>query len=470
MNFSYKNVRMGVLLLSLATTSYVAFAQSIKVDNTKYDSTIQTFLSESTQSNDKTKISEFIVATVGKDVITNQELRKRYLLVEKQIQAQSLSSQEKRALLKQVFDELVLEKLQILAVQDTGYYADTKAVDAAVATVAQQNKLSPAELLVAVQKDGIAINDFRQRLLIQIYQQKAKERFIEPKARVTDFDIETRLAQYQSLLGSKSLALARKQEINIAQLLIAVPETASPEQQKEALEIAQQIQKKAQAGANFANLQKEYQLKSSEADAKGMGYRDPDQYPSLFTDAVQNLKIGGVSELVQSGAGWHVLQLLDKRSQVSNLIWVPETRARHILLRSSEGSNQQALIQQLNKVRQQIQMNKQSFETVASSLSQDASAANGGDLGWAGPGQFVPEFESVMNQLTIGEISPPVVSRFGVHLIQVVDRRANQVEKLPVRERIRAVLREENIDKVQKEWFKEIKDRAYIELKEPPHF
>lgn len=456
----------------LSSSLTVASAQSIRVDIKNYDATVESFLADisSVNNQNKNSISEFIVAHVANDIITNQELKKRFDQAQKQLKIKSLSAKEKQELVKQVFDELVLEKLQIHAAQETGYRVDAKAIDGAVAIIAQQNNLSPAELLIQVQKDGLSITDFRQRLQTQLYQQKAKERLVDSKARVSDFDIETRISQYQALLGTNVTSVKNKQEINIAQLLVPVSENASSEQQKEALVLAEKILKQAQRGTNFNDIRKDFQLKSSETDAKGMGYRDPDKYPTLFADAVQKLKVGEVTPLVQSGAGWHVLKLVDKRSQINNLIWLPETRVRHILLRSAEGVSNQAQINQLNTLRQQIQNGNKSFESAASSLSQDSSAANGGDLGWAGPAQFVPEFEKVMNQLTIGEISPPIVSRFGVHLVQVLDRKASMVEKPPVRERIRGLLREEKVEQFQKEWLTEIKDRAFIELKEPPRF
>lgn len=450
----------------------VASAQSIRVDIKKYDETVQAFLVDPSSSNSQANsaISDFIVAHVANDIITNKELKKRFDQIQRQLKITSLSEKDKQELAKQAFDDLVLEKLQIHAVQETGYTVDIKSIDGAVALIAQQNQISPAELLQQVQKDGLSIADFRERLKTQLYLQKAKERFVDSRARVSDFDIEARLGQYQALISPTAIAADRKQEINIAQLLIPVAENASSEQQKQALALAEKVLKQAQNGNNFVAIRNEFQLPSTESDAKGMGYRDPDKYPTLFVDAVQNLKTGQVTQLVQSGAGWHILKLLDKRSQLSNLIWVPETRARHILLRSVEGVSKQGQIAQLTALRQQIQNGNKTFESVASSVSQDGSAANGGDLGWAGPAQFVPEFEKVMNQLTIGEVSPPIVSRFGVHLIQVLDRKASTVEKPPVRERIRALLREEKVEQLQKDWLKEIKERAFIELKEMPRF
>lgn len=472
LSLKYKKLVVVAGLICANASLMLASAQSIRVDIKKYDETIQTFLTDPSSANTSINnaSSEFIVAHVANDIITNQELKKRFEQIQKQLKITTLSVSDKQELIKQAFDDLVLEKLQIHAAQETGYTVDTKSIDAAVALIAQQNNISPAELLKQVQKDGLSINDFRQRLRTQLYLQKAKERFVDSKARVTDFDIETRLGQYQGLISPTSIGVDRKLELNIAQLLIPVPENASPEQQKEALVLAEKVLKQAQNGNSFVAIRNEFQLKSTEADAKGMGYRDPDKYPTLFVDAVQNLKTGQVTQLVQSGAGWHVLKLVDKRSQLSNLVWVPETRARHILLRSVEGVSKQGQIAQLTALRQQIQNGNKTFESVASSVSEDGSAANGGDLGWAGPAQFVPEFEKVMNQLTIGEISPPIVSRFGVHLIQVLDRKANMVEKSPVRDRIRALLREEKVEQLQKDWLKEIKERAFIELKEMPRF
>jgi peptidyl-prolyl cis-trans isomerase SurA len=197
-----------------------------------------------------------------------------------------------------------------------------------------------------------------------------------------------------------------------------------------------------------------------------MGLRPADRYPDLFIDATRNLKSGEVADPVRSGAGFHVLKVLERR-QINTLV-VTQTRARHILLRPSAQLSQAQAVAKLADVRRAVVSGKADFAEQARQMSQDGSAQQGGDLGWANPGMFVPEFEEVMNRLRPGQVAEPLVSRFGVHLIEVTDRRNAPMTDQEQRNLARNVLREKKIEEAYGAWVQDIRSRAYVEMREPP--
>jgi peptidyl-prolyl cis-trans isomerase SurA len=256
-------------------------------------------------------------------------------------------------------------------------------------------------------------------------------------------------------------------DVNIAHILLALPESATPAQVAAAQAKAQQIIERVRAGEDFSKLARELSQAPDAAEGGVFGLRPVDRYPQLFVDAVQNLQPGAMTT-VRSGAGLHVLRLIEKRSAGGPATSVSQTRARHILLRPTATLSEAAAIAKLAELRQKIVSGQISFEAAAKEFSQDSSAAQGGDLGWAVPGQFVPEFEGAMEKLQPGDISPPLVSRFGVHLIQVQERRTTALSAREQREAVRALLREKKYDEAYLSWSRELRARAYVDMREPP--
>ena len=231
---------------------------------------------------------------------------------------------------------------------------------------------------------------------------------------------------------------------------------------------ARELARRARAGEDFAQLAKTYS-QAFDKGAKGgeMGLRPADRYPEIFVEAVNKLALQGISEPVRSGAGFHILKLLERR-QAAPSMTVVQTRARHILLRPTAQLSRDQAVARLQEVRQQILSGKTSFARAAQEMSQDGSAAQGGDLGWAVPGQFVPEFEQVMNRLQPGQVSDPLVSRFGVHILEVTDRRKVAVPEKEQRDMARAALREKRLDESYERWVEDVRGRAYVEMREAP--
>jgi len=255
-------------------------------------------------------------------------------------------------------------------------------------------------------------------------------------------------------------------DLNLAMILVAVPEDATETQVRAAQARADDIAQRARRGEDFAQLAKAYsQAMDKGANGGVMGLRSSDQYPELFVDAVRKLKPQQVSAPLRSGAGFHILKLLEWRQSAMT---VTQTRTRHILLRPTAQLSREQAVARLQEVRRQIQAGQTSFARAAQDISQDGSASQGGDLGWTGPGQFVPEFEQVMNRLQPGQISDPLVSRFGVHILEVLERRQVNVPEKEQRDIARAALKEKRIDEAFERWVEDVRGNAYVEMRDPP--
>jgi peptidyl-prolyl cis-trans isomerase SurA len=305
---------------------------------------------------------------------------------------------------------------------------------------------------------GVAPSQFREDLRSQLLLQRLRERELQQRVRVTEADIDQFLREQQ--------ADTRPAELTLAQVLVAVPENATPEQLQQLQAKAAEVLRRARAGEDFAQLARQLS-DAPEARAGGvLGQRTADRWPELFVDAVRGLPAGGIANVVRSGAGFHVLKLVERRDAGAAV--VTQSRARHILLRPGPRLTEQQARERLADYRRRVVTGQAEFAALAREFSQDGSASAGGDLGWAAPGQFVPEFEEVLNQMRPGDISAPVVSRFGVHLIQLLERRQATLSVREQREVARNVLREKKLDEAYAQWAQEVRGRAWVEFREPP--
>lgn len=405
---------------------------------------------------------DYIVAVVNSDPITNSEVRTATQRVLKELTQQRAAVPPLDELRRRVLERLINERAQLQLAAESGVRVDESAVDQAEQAVARQNQIDVAELRKRVAKDGIDAKQFRSQLRDQITLARLHEREVEARLKISEGDIDAAIAEQRA--GNTD---PQAQEINLAHLLVAVPEKASAEQAAELQQKAEKILARLRAGEDFAALVQE----ASSADRTNggqLGLRRADRYPPSFVAATQNLAVGGISDIVRSGAGFHILKLVEKRAPSSLNRAVVQSHARHILLRLSPQLTQAAAIAQLADFKKRIEAGSTTFQALAREHSQDGSAPQGGDLGWTGPGAFVPEFEEPMNRLADGQISQPVVSRFGVHLIQLIERRRVEMSEREVRESIRAQLRESRYEGAFTSWAQDVRGKAFVEYREPP--
>lgn len=407
--------------------------------------------------------ADYIVAVVNSEPITNNEVRSRMVRFEQQLTQQGTPLPPRPELARQVLERLISEKAQLQLARETGVKADDAMVDQAEQNVARNNQMGVDELRRRLRADGVDPAQFREELRGQILLSRLRDRELESRVRVTELDIDQYLREQQ---GTGDLA---SMELNLAHILVALPENATEAQVKAAQAKAQQLQARAKAGEDFAKLARENSAaQGAAANAGVIGLRTADRYPPLFVEATRDLRPGGVSEVVRSSAGFHIVKVLEKRQGGTPGIHVTQSHARHILLRPSGELTEAQARARLAEFKKRIEAGQADFADLAKRFSQDASARNGGDLGWANPGLFVPEFEDVINSLAPGQIADPVVSRFGVHLIQLLDRRQATLSQREQREIARNLIREKKLDEAYAQWAQEVRGRAYVEFREPP--
>jgi peptidyl-prolyl cis-trans isomerase SurA len=403
--------------------------------------------------------SDFIVAVVDSVPITNHDVRSRAPQLRDQLKQQGKAIPEGDALLKAALERLIVEKALLQFAKETGVTIEDEAITQAEQRMAAQNQISVDALHQKVKAEGSSIERLRQNLRDQLTLQRLTERNVPGRIKVSDTEID------QAIRDRQSASVDINPDIELGHILISVPEKATESELSALQSKAQSVLAAVKRGDDFARVAKEFS-DGSERDKGGlMGLRAASRYPTLFVEATKSLNVGDAT-LVRSGAGFHVLKLFTKRA--SSVMTVTQTHARHILLRPGGQLSQTTARAQLADYKRQIEAGKADFEKLARAHSQDGSAQEGGDLGWASPGMFVPEFEEVMNQLQLGQIADPNISRFGVHLIQVLERREAPISERELRELARNNLRDKKFEETYQLWAQEVRGRAYVEYRDAP--
>lgn len=404
---------------------------------------------------------DFIVAVVNQELVTNSEVQARMARIKAEAARARQPLPPDAELREQIVEMLIDERVQLTYARENGPKVDEAELDRAVANVAQQNQITLEQLRERLRREGIDYARFRSNVRDQIQTERVREREVQQRIRVSDADVDNYLAQRRAAAGQAA-------QYDIAQILVSVPEGASPEVIEERRQRAEAAMARVTAGEDFAAVARELSEDANRAAGGRIGMRPAERLPDVFVERVKGLRTGEVApQLLRTGAGFHILKLFDKRE--ADAFTIQQTRARHILLRVSQQLPQDAAMRRLAEFKRQIESGERGFEQLARENSEDGSAAQGGDLGWANPGTFVPEFEEAMNALPINGISDPVVSRFGVHLIQVVERRAATLDARQQREQARNVLRELKFEEAYAEWLRELRARAYVEMREAPN-
>jgi peptidyl-prolyl cis-trans isomerase SurA len=403
--------------------------------------------------------ADYIVAVVNSESVTDNEVKFRAAKLQQENQEKGGTQPTPAELRKQSLDALVEERVLVTYARDNGVKVDDGEVDRAIANIASSNKMTADQLRDRLRQQGVDYATFRNGIRDQITIERIREREVVAHIRVTDAEINDYISKMR---GGRSAA----PQINLAQILISVPDKATPAVEAERKARAEQALARVHNGEPFEQVVREMSDDSNKAKGGEMGSRAVDKYPDLFASAVADVKVGGVTGLLHSGAGFHILKVIS-RGEESGLT-VTQTRVRHIVLRPSAALSIDAAERRILDLRQQIASGAKTFEELARQYSEDGSAQAGGDLGWASPGSFVPEFEEAMDKLPIAGLSGPVRSRFGVHLIQVLDRRDTTVEPKQLREQATNALKEHKFDPAYAEWVADLRAKAFIEYRDAP--
>jgi peptidyl-prolyl cis-trans isomerase SurA len=404
--------------------------------------------------------ADYIVAVVNQELVTNAELQSRLAGIRQEAARSNTTLPPDAELRRQVLDVLIDERVQVTNARENGPKIDEAEVNRAVENVALQNQMTMAQLRTRLQQQGTPYTTFRNNVRDQLLMERVREREVNARIRISQEDVDALIEQRRATAG-------KAVQLNIAQILVTVPEGASAEVVAERKARAEAALARVKAGEPFDVVAREISEDGNKAQGGVIGLKPTDRLPDVFVDVVRSLQPGEVAPtLLRSGAGFHVLKLLERQEGAA--FTIQQTHARHILLRVSAQLTTDAASRRLAGFRRDILDGRKSFEQLARENSEDGSAQAGGDLGWASPGTYVPEFEEAMDALPINGISEPVVSRFGVHLIQVLERRQISLDLKQQREQARNVLREQKFEAAYLDWVKDLRGRAYIEMREPP--
>jgi len=397
--------------------------------------------------------ADHIVAVVGNEVITYYELRTRLESALKQLQKQGTPLPPQDVLERQMLERLIMDRIQLQYAAENGMRVDDAQLEQAIGRIAAGNKLTVQQFRQALDKDGIDYAKFREEIRNELTTVRLREREVDSKLVISDGEIDNYLANQAANGGGE--------EYQLAHILLRAPESASPEQLQKLRLRGEQALKRARAGENFAELTAAFSDAPDALQGGNLGWRPLDRLPQLYAETAARLEPDTVSDLLRSSAGFHIVKLLAKRGG-SATASVQQTRARHILIRVNEVMSEAEARRKLENVRERI-ANGVDFAEQARLYSQDGSAAKGGELGWLNPGDTVPEFERAMTALKPGELSPVVQSPFGMHLIEVLERRERDVSAERQRAVARQAIRDRKLDEAYQDWLRQMRDRAYVE-------
>ena len=397
-----------------------------------------------------------VVAVVNDDALTQYDLDDQKRAVLRQMKAQRMTPPPNDVLEKQILDRMITERALLQYAKESGLRVDDVQVERTIARVAQDNKLSPDEFRRAVESEGLTYTKYREEMRNEIMIQRLRDREVDSKIAVSDAEVDNFLATVAVQAGGDV-------EYRLAHILVAVPEQASPEQIEGKRRRAEEALAQITTGTDFAQVAAGFSDAPDALKGGDLGWRAPARLPTVFADPVRKLKENEVSGVLRSAAGFHIVKLMEKRSRNQPMV-VEQAHVRHILIKVNEITSEAEGKAKIERIKERLDSGGK-FEDLAKLNSEDASSSKGGDLGWLSPGDTVADFEQAMNKLKLDEISMPVRSPFGWHLIQVLERRTQDVTATRQREQARQAMRQRKSEEAFQDWVRQMRDRAYVEIK-----
>ena len=408
-----------------------------------------------------TRALDRIVAVVNDEVVTANELRARARMAEAQLRRQKIQPPSAEVLERQVLERMIVDRAQLQLARETGVRVDDATVNAALARIAESNQMTLPTLRQRLEADGVSFAQFRDDIRQDIILNRLREREVDSRIQISDSELENFIAE-------QSGVAADSEEINLAQILLRVPENSPTDRIEATRARANELIAQLKSGVDFARVAASFSNAPEALQGGELGWRNADRLPTLFIDAVKGLKTGEVSPVIRSPNGFHILKVLGRRSGIDSKLAggpIQQTRARHILLRVSDLAPEPEVKRRLEEMKTRIDAGQIEFGTLARLHSVDPSGSRGGDLGWLYPGDTVPEFEKSMNALKINEVSAPVQSPFGWHLIQVLERRTEHASTERARLQARQALRDRKADEAYQDWMRQLRDKTYVEYR-----
>lgn len=411
-------------------------------------------------------VVDSIAAIVNSDVITKGELNERVTLVEAQLKQQNIALPPRTEFQKQVLEHMIVERAQLQLAKDMGLRVDDTQLDRTIALMAEQNHMSLAQFKRQTEQNGTPFEKFREKVREEITMSRLRDREVVNKIQINDAEVD-------NLLGADS-QLQMPEQLRLGHILIRIPENASPEQIAEKRARAEKVLEVLKSGGDFQQTAASYSDADEGLSGGDIGWRSTDRLPKSFVDALAGVKHGNVTGIIKSPNGFHILKVLDRRkmtngaesvASASDKNTVQQIHARHILIKVNQLVSADEAKRKLIDLKQRIVNKSATFEELAKTYSNDGSASRGGDLGWIYPGDTVPEFEKAMVALKPGEISEPIETQFGFHLIQVLDKKTDDVSAERKRSAAKQALRERKVAEATEEWLRQLRDKAYVEYR-----
>lgn len=402
-------------------------------------------------------LADRIAAVVNKEVITVKELGQRTEQIAIQLRRQGAPLPPEEVLQRQVLERMITDLVQVQFAKETGVSISADDLDRTLTRIAQQNKLSLPDFRRAVEREGIEWEKFRDDIRAEMLISRLREREVDSKIQVSDAEVDAFVEQGQANPDAPP-------EYDLSHILVRLPEQAGPEQIEAHRRRASEALAQLRSGVDFRQVAVSFSDAPDALKGGGMGWRSADRLPELFVQALAPMKPGEVTEILRSPAGFHILRMNDRRGGTAGPGAVAQTHARHILVRTNELVSESDALRKLNILRERIRQGAD-FGELARLNSDDASAARGGDLGWLVGGDTVPDFERAMNALRVSEVSEPVRSPFGFHLIQVLERRTADLPAERKRQQARRVLGERRAGEAYEEWVRQLRDVAFVEYR-----
>lgn len=397
-----------------------------------------------------------VLVVVNDEAITQWDVNEQRRVVLSQMKASKVAPPPADVLDKQVLDRLIVERAVLQFAKETGIRVDDTTVERTILRVAEENKLSPDEFRKVLEREGIPYANYREDIRRQVLIQRVRDREVDSKLTVSDAEVDNYLATIASQAGGED-------EYLLSHIYVTVPEQASPDVVEANRRRAEQALAELKAGKDFGQVAASYSSAPDAPSGGNLGWRTRARLPSVFADVVRGMKPGDVSGVLRSAGGFHVVKLVDERNRNQPTV-VDQTHARHILIKVNEQTSEADARTKIDRLRERLVAGA-SFEDLARANSEDASGAKGGDLGWISPGDTVPDFEHALDKLAVNEISEPVRTPFGWHLIQVLERRKQDVTQERRREEARKAIRQRKSDEQFDEFVRQLRDRTYVEFK-----
>ncbi len=398
-----------------------------------------------------------VVAVVNSEVVTKLDLDEQVRVAIQQLKRQGTPLPPQETLERQLLERLITNRILVQTAKETGLRVDDTQLQRAIERISEENRLTSEQLRLAMEKDGINFGRFREEIRNEILISRLKEREVDGRIVITEAEIDTYLRN-QAVQGDK------EDEYSLAHILILVPESASPEQIQSKREISERALAQIRNGTDFRQVSATVSDAQNALDGGLLGWRTASRLPEIFVDTVNSMRVGDVSPILRSANGFHILKLVDKRGN-DTPVMVRQTHARHILVRLNEVVSEDDAKRRLLALKERIEIGNADFAELARLHSEDATAARGGDLNWLSAGETVPEFERAMDALKPGEVSDPVRSPFGWHLIQVIGRRDEDLSKERQRMVARQAIRQRKSDEAYQEWLRLQRDKAFVEYR-----